>query len=170
MSSDAHGPMAGVGSVAQPPPDPDFNVLESDQVEVVARAVGQLRDDELPLMRTGEVDERSLAGPELRDYARDEPAPTGLDIHFKLGTLLRTSASSRHAAPLRRRRRDDAHTPSIRPARRSLWRPKSFTRRHTAEVCASAGGLLDKCSWTCVGCLRNQGVSAGRATFRGRTP
>lgn len=54
-------PMAGIEIVAQPPPDPDFNVLEPSQVEAVAQAVAGLADDALPLMRNGEIDGYSLA-------------------------------------------------------------------------------------------------------------
>lgn len=57
----AVSPMARVKIVALPPPDPDFNVLEPSQVEAVARAVAELADAELPLMRNGEVDVHSLA-------------------------------------------------------------------------------------------------------------
>lgn len=47
--------------VAQPRPDPDFNVLEPSQVEAVARAVAEVPDEELPRMRNGLVDEFALA-------------------------------------------------------------------------------------------------------------
>ena len=57
----AVSPMAQVKIVALPPPDPDFNVLEPSQVEAVARAVAELADVELPLMRNGAVDVHSLA-------------------------------------------------------------------------------------------------------------
>lgn len=57
----ALSPMARVRIVAQPAPDPDFNVLEPSQIETVALAVANLADDELPLMRNGAVDDHSLA-------------------------------------------------------------------------------------------------------------
>ncbi|UGS36760.1 Tyrosine recombinase XerC [Capillimicrobium parvum] len=53
--------LAELQVVSQPPPDPDFNVLEPSQVEAVARAIAAVPDDELPLMRNGLVDERAFA-------------------------------------------------------------------------------------------------------------
>lgn len=54
-------PAADVAIIAEPAPDPDFNVLEPTQVEAVARAVAEVPDDELPRRRNGQVDEHALA-------------------------------------------------------------------------------------------------------------
>ncbi|MCK9250676.1 MAG: site-specific integrase [Solirubrobacteraceae bacterium] len=54
-------PLVQVERVGPPAPSPDFNVLEPEQVEAVARAVQTVRDDELPRMRNDEIDEHALA-------------------------------------------------------------------------------------------------------------
>lgn len=57
----AVSPMADVRIVAQPGAEPDFNVLEPGQVEAVAAAMLVIRDEDLPRMRNGEVDQHSVA-------------------------------------------------------------------------------------------------------------
>lgn len=52
---------AEVTIVADPGANPDFNVLTPKQVEKVAALIALIAEDELPLMRDGKVDERSLA-------------------------------------------------------------------------------------------------------------
>jgi len=52
--------------VAQPRPDPDFNVLEPSQVEYVARAVSVVPDREIPRWVNGEVDPRAFAAMQER--------------------------------------------------------------------------------------------------------
>jgi hypothetical protein len=59
-------PAADVAIIAEPAPDPDFNVLEPTQVEAVARAVAEVPDDELPRRRNGQVDEHALAATRSR--------------------------------------------------------------------------------------------------------
>jgi integrase len=57
----AVNPAQEVTIVADPGADPDFNVLAPKQVEDVAAAMAEIPDDELPLMRNGEVDTCALA-------------------------------------------------------------------------------------------------------------
>ncbi len=54
-------PVARVALPPAPKIDPDFNVLEPSQVELVATAVGQLGIRDAPIMRNGQVDEWSLS-------------------------------------------------------------------------------------------------------------
>jgi integrase len=54
-------PTAGVELIGAPRPSVDFNVLEPSQVELVARTIAEVTDDELPRMRNGAVDEHALA-------------------------------------------------------------------------------------------------------------
>jgi integrase len=57
----AGNPASEVAVIAQPPPEPDFNVLEPAQVEAVARALAVVPEKERPRMRNGKVDKHALA-------------------------------------------------------------------------------------------------------------
>lgn len=68
---------------AQPPPHVDFNVLEPSRVEAVARAVEQLPDYDLPLMRDGRTH------PHLRQVMQRRRAVYADAVRFSAYTGLR---------------------------------------------------------------------------------
>ncbi len=79
----AENPARHIDLPTAPRPHPDFNVLEPSRVEAVARAVAQLPDHALPLMRDGEVH------PHLREVVQRRRVLYADAVRFSAYTGLR---------------------------------------------------------------------------------
>jgi integrase len=137
----ATNPMKDVAIVAQPPPDPDFNVLEPSQVEAVAKAIVELADHELPLMRNGEVDDCSLGAMRERRALYAEVVRFAAYTGLRFGELraLRWRDVDRAGATLRIAR----NAPSSAPAKAKLKAPKS-KRGRSVPLIDDAIAVLDR--------------------------
>ncbi|HEX2070260.1 MAG TPA: tyrosine-type recombinase/integrase [Thermoleophilaceae bacterium] len=134
-------PMNDVPIVAQPLPNPDFNVLEPSQVEAVANSVTELDDGDLPLMRNGEVDDHSLAAMRERRLLYAEVVRFAAYTGLRFGELraLRWRDVDRRGAGLRVPR----NAPSSAPAGSKVKAPKS-RRGRSVPLIDDAIAVLDR--------------------------
>jgi integrase len=158
-------PVSEIRIVPDPGANPDFNVFSPKQVEMVAAAITVIPDRELPMMRNGLVDERSVAVMracrtiwseavrlaaytglrfgELRDLRWRDVDWHGRNLHVRRNTPTSAPAGVRSKRPKGRRARSLPLIDQAVDVLRRLERAGVPTGPNDLVLPNTAGGILD---------------------------
>ena len=135
----ADSPAVKLEVITQPPPEPDFNVIEPSQVEAVARAVADVPADEVPHYRHAEggeliLDQFNLNAMIERRALYAEVVRIAAFTGLRMGELSVRCAGATSTSATRRCTSAATRRPPRRPARSSRRRSRSRAGRSRSST------------------------------------